>query len=368
MMNWIWAGLIALSLLFAVGRDIADLSRDTYRNGDAVPLSLSVAEDQAPDAGAWTGTVTFDPAAYAEHFGVAENELPDLEEAFEVTLIRADNAGGEGETENAEEGDEGNQDNQEAAKIEVRFAEGAALPEPLLTAATFRDEDGVLVGAIAATNVNPGATIDTTLAVAPVRFVNTNQLTGAGFDAAEVAAKLALGFIGTLALWMGLMKIAEEAGLVDKLVRLIRPALGLLFPEIPKDHPALGMIALNLSANVLGLGNAATPAGIKAMEELQKLNPTPDTATNSMCMFLAINTAGVQLLPPAGLVAVMGLATGQLWIPIIIVTGISMIIAITAANVFQRMAVFKRSDPMRPGNPANATSTERTAEEEGAQS
>ncbi len=94
-----------------------------------------------------------------------------------------------------------------------------------------------------------------------------------------------------LALFLGLLKIAEDAGIVYALVKLVRPILRPLFPELPPDHPALGMIALNISANVFGLGNAATPFGIKAMEELQKLNPSKDTATNSMVMLLAINTA-----------------------------------------------------------------------------
>ena len=131
-----------------------------------------------------------------------------------------------------------------------------------------------------------------------------------------------------LALFLGLLKIAEDAGIVFALVKLVRPVLRPLFPDIPPDHPALGMIALNLTANVFGLGNAATPFGIKAMEELQKLNPSKDTATNSMVMLLAINTASVQLVPPVLLLALMGLQINKLIFPILIATGLGLIVAI----------------------------------------
>jgi spore maturation protein A len=185
----------------------------------------------------------------------------------------------------------------------------------------------------------------------PVRFRKLGDITQAAFDMADTAFELALGLTGVLCLWLGLVKIAEDAGLVFALVKVVRPLLGLIFPEIPKDHPALGMIALNLAANMLGLGNAATPMGLKAMEELQKLNETEDTATNSMCMFLAVNTASVQLVPPATLVAIMGVSTGKLWLPILIVTGLSLLIAITAAKALSLAPVFARSDPRKNPRP-----------------
>jgi spore maturation protein A len=122
-----------------------------------------------------------------------------------------------------------------------------------------------------------------------------------------------------------------------------------IFPEIPPDHPALGMIALNLTANVFGLGNAATPFGIKAMEELQTLNPKKDTATNSMVMLLAINTASVQVMPPVLLLALLGLQVNQLIFPIVITTGLSLVIGIVAARVYGRLPAVRASDPMAHG-------------------
>jgi spore maturation protein A len=117
------------------------------------------------------------------------------------------------------------------------------------------------------------------------------------FDGAAQGVTLAIGLVGVMALWLGLLKIAEKAGLVDKLARAVRPIFRPLFPGVPDGHPAISAMLLNIAANMLGLGNAATPFGIKAMEELEKLNPTPGTATNAQVLFLAINTASLQLVP-----------------------------------------------------------------------
>src|SRR5207237_1155884 len=117
------------------------------------------------------------------------------------------------------------------------------------------------------------------------------------FKGAADAVTLAIGLIGVMALWLGLLKIAEKAGLVEKLARAARPIFRPLFPDVPEGHPAISAMLLNIAANILGLGNAATPFGIKAMEELEKLNPTPGTATNAQVLFLAINTAALQLVP-----------------------------------------------------------------------
>jgi spore maturation protein A len=150
-----------------------------------------------------------------------------------------------------------------------------------------------------------------------------------------------------LSLFLGLLKIAEHAGIVYALVKLVRPVLRPLFPDIPPDHPALGLIALNLCANVFGLGNAATPFGIKAMESLQTLNTTEDTTTNPMVMLLAINTASVQLMPPVLLLALLGLQINKLIFPILISTVLSLIVAIVAAKLLGRLRVYRDTDPNR---------------------
>ncbi|ACL74553.1 nucleoside recognition domain-containing protein [Ruminiclostridium cellulolyticum] len=124
-----------------------------------------------------------------------------------------------------------------------------------------------------------------------------DAVTKAAMDSAQTAVNVCIGLLGVMCLWTGLMKIAEKSGLIRIIGRAVRPVLGFLFPEIPKDHPALGAIVMNLVANFLGLGNAATPLGLKAMKELQSINRDKRTATNAMCMFLVLNTAAIQLVP-----------------------------------------------------------------------
>ena len=124
-----------------------------------------------------------------------------------------------------------------------------------------------------------------------------NQVTGAAFSSAESAVTIALGLIGIMTLWLGILKVAEEAGMIRLLARLIRPLSRRLFPQVPPDHPAMGAMLLNISANWLGLGNAATPLGIKAMEHLQELNDDKERATDAMILFLALNTASITLVP-----------------------------------------------------------------------
>lgn len=116
-------------------------------------------------------------------------------------------------------------------------------------------------------------------------------------DSAKLGFELAIGLTGIMALWMGIMSIATESGLVSKLGNLLRPVLKRLFPDIPQDHPAMGAMVMNIAANMLGIANAATPFGLQAMKELQSLNKHVTIATNSMCTFLAINTSSVQLIP-----------------------------------------------------------------------
>lgn len=127
---------------------------------------------------------------------------------------------------------------------------------------------------------------------------NIEAVTAAALNGAQTAVDFALGLIAIMAFWLGVMKVAEAAGLVRLLARLVKPLTTFLFPGVPRDHPAMGAIIMNLSANVLGLGNAATPMGLIAMKELQKLNKaTPNTASEAMCTFLALNTSCITIIP-----------------------------------------------------------------------
>ena len=170
---------------------------------------------------------------------------------------------------------------------------------------------------------------------------NIDAVTQAAIDMAKTAVEIAIGLIGIMALWLGTMKIAEESGLIRIIARAIRPITIRLFPDVPEDHPAIGSIILNMAANLLGLGNAATPLGLKAMEELQDLNPEKDTATNAMCTFLAINTSSIQLILPATVVALMGAAANQIFITTILATGLSTIAAIIAVRFLEKLKRFE---------------------------
>ncbi|RTE10502.1 nucleoside recognition domain-containing protein [Paenibacillus whitsoniae] len=126
---------------------------------------------------------------------------------------------------------------------------------------------------------------------------DVEAVTQAAFDGAKSGVTVCFGLISVLVFWMGMMRIAEDAGILSKMARLLQPVVRFLFPSVPKNHPAIGYIMSNMSANILGLGNAATPMGIKAMQELQKLNPDKDTASTAMCTLLALNTSSITLIP-----------------------------------------------------------------------
>ncbi len=327
MLNYIWSALVILSLVFALVADVGDLRRDTFRNGQPVPVTLVFAGGYDPGSRALAVTVRTDSAALSAHYGQPLGLAAD----YDGSLLQP------GDTR------------------ELRFGKDATLPEPLATIRSMTSErDNDLRGAVRFTAHQGDSVAAGEVTFARVRFVKLVAITRAGIDMAKTAVTLALGLIGVIALWLGMLRIADKAGIINGIVRLAQPVLRPLFPEIPRDHPALGLIVLNMSANVLGLGNAATPMGIKAMEELQKLNPVKDTATNSMVMLLALNTASVQLVPPVLLVAIMGLQVNQLYFAILICTACSVITAIVMAKLLGRLKGYRATDPMRQ---AGATPT-----------
>jgi spore maturation protein SpmA len=190
-----------------------------------------------------------------------------------------------------------------------------------------------------------------------------DHVTKASFEAAGTAVKLAIGLVGAMALWLGLMKVVEKAGLLLVIARRLKPLMTRLFPEVPGEHPAMSAMIMNMAANIMGLGNAATPFGIKAMEELNKLNPNKGTATNAMCLFLAINTSSVTLLP-MGVIAVRAgagaLDPAGILLPSIFATTCSTLVAIMAAKGMARRAGRKTvpADDSRISTEETPTETE----------
>lgn len=165
------------------------------------------------------------------------------------------------------------------------------------------------------------------------------------FSSARNAFEISLGLTGVLSLWLGIMKIGERGGVVNALARWLSPVFTRLFPGIPKGHPAVGNIFMNIAANMLGLDNAATPLGLKAMKELQSLNPQKDTATNPMIMFLVLNTSGLTIIPVSILVYRAQLGAAQptdVFVPILIATFCSTLAGIVVTSVYQRINLFNR--------------------------
>jgi len=177
-----------------------------------------------------------------------------------------------------------------------------------------------------------------------------DAVTRAAVDNAAVAVEIALGLIGIMALWLGIMKIAEKGGVIQILSRAIKPVARFLFPTIPSDHPAIGAMLMNIIANWLGLGNAATPLGLKAMEELQKLNKSSDTATNDMATFLALNTATICLIPMTVIAVRAQLGSRnpfEIISTTILASTCATLAGITAVKLLQRLPAIKKSDPNR---------------------
>ncbi len=166
------------------------------------------------------------------------------------------------------------------------------------------------------------------------------------FTQAKVAFEISLGLTGVLSLWLGIMKIGEKGGLVSALARWLSPVLCKIFPDIPKGHPAMGTMFMNFSANLIGLDNAATPMGLKAMQELQELNPHKDTASNPMIMFLVLNTSGLTLIPVSVLLyrSEMGAANPtDVFIPILLATTVSTLVGLVVTSIYQRINLFNRT-------------------------
>ena len=321
MLNYIWAGLIIASLLFALTTDVQELAQDRFRNEAPLPVTVAFADGYTPDARRQSVRIRLDATEYRQFYDVSAT--PDS--AYAGTLVQTRDG------------------------RQLQFDADASLPEPLATIRSFLSSDdeseplrGTLTGIEAARGA---ARFEAGVQFEPVRFRKLNDIASAAINFAETAASLALSLIGTLGLMLGLVKIGEEAGLIHALTSVVQPILSPLFPNVPDDHPALANITLNMLANVFGLGNAATPLGIKAMEDLQELNPKKDTATNGMVMLLAMNTSSVQLVPPALLVAIMGLQINQLFFSITLATLFSTIAGILGALGLSKLNRYRASDP-----------------------
>ena len=325
MLNYIWAGLIIFSLIFALATDIQELYENRFRNEVPLPVEIDFPEGYDADARRIPIRVSIDSTTFAQFYDTQAQ----LDSAYTGTLVQSEDG------------------------MQVQFGEGVTLPEPLGIIQTFsQDEEGdplrsKAIGGNFQFTSPDSTTAEAGLTFNAVQFRKLKDIAQGALDFAETAANLAISLIGVLALFLGLLQIGDAAGLIHALSGAVQPILRPIFPDVPRDHPAMAMISLNLLANVFGLGNAATPLGIKAMEELNELNPSEETATDSMVMLLAVNTSSVQLVPPVLLVAIMGLQINQLVFSITLATLCSTIAGITAAKLLSKLRRFRKTSPVR---------------------
>jgi len=319
LLNYIWLSLIVLGIASALYIDLSDISSNKYHNNEPVTLILEFPSPVLKDTNAvHEGVAIIGAKDYNSVYGDS------LKKDFSVPVILTANE----------------KDKKSSIILKINDSTPALWKE---MAKASGNEDELLADINFIHTDNPYK-LKASIIVAPVSFIMMKNVTNEAIGKAGVAVKIALGLIGIMALWLGVMKVAEDAGLIAKLSNMIKPITKKLFPEIPSDHPAIGAMLMNISANMLGLGNAATPFGLKAMDELDKLNPEKGTATNAMVTFLAINTAGLTLIPVTA-IAVRA-AQGSADPAIIIGTSIfgascATVTGIVAAKLFEKFPITK---------------------------
>ena len=313
MLNYVWLGLLLLGIGTALITDISNQSTDKYRNNEPLraELILNRGMDSASSA-SYNAKILVDKSTFNVFYSGKTDSSVLLPAS--VTLNPQKHSGSLVLT-----------IDKSSPEIWQEMAGASGNKNELTGAFTYKAEEN--------------NTLNIRVILESISFLKLKDITNAALDYAATAVNIAIGLIGIMALWLGVMKVAEEAGLISLIARWLRPVMKRLFPDVPGDHPAMGSMIMNISANMLGLGNAATPFGLKAMEELDKLNPDKGTATNSMVTFLAINTAGLTLIP-ATAIAVRA-AAGSSDPAIIIGTSIfgavcATTAGITAAKVLQQ--------------------------------
>jgi len=320
MLNYVWISLVVIGILVAAGNDITDEFTNPYRNGIPLEGIIQIDGTPAPGMKSIEGELRIPAGAFTAFYGLAEGQ-----EVRQSVRIVPRNDG----------------------SSVITIPVGETTPGFWRGMANYGANKDRLMGTVRVMSISESrATV--TFVLDPVRFVKLRAVTQGAFDAAAGAVAIAFGLIGIMALWLGVMKVAEESGAVRIVTRLLTPLTRRLFPEVPPDHPAVGAMIMNVSANMLGLSNAATPFGLKAMEELNKLNPKIGTATNAMCTFLTINTAGLVIIP-ATAIAVRA-AAGSVNPGIIIGTSIfgaacATVAGLIAVKLLQRLPRFRKDDP-----------------------
>ena len=276
MLNYIWIILLFLGIGAALSTDIINKTENKYRNND--PITIVIQSDSAfhkYQDKQTSARIIVTKNNYTKFY--SENINQDLNFPCTVTYNNKNN------------------------DYAVHFIIDKNYPSKWKDIASASGDKNDISGSIIVNRILSDSSAEASMVLEEISFLKMKEITNAALEYSGIAVNIAIGLIGVMALWLGIMKIAESAGLINLIASWMKPFTKRLFPDIPPDHPAMGAMIMNMSANMLGLGNAATPFGLKAMEELDSINPNKGTATNSMVTFLAINTAGMTLIPASAI-------------------------------------------------------------------
>lgn len=272
MLNYVWLALIILGIGAAISTDLVEQSNNKYQNNTPIPALVRFSQPFSKDS---SKSYDVKLVVKAPVFGRYYNETlqKDVVQPAKLTYDK----------------------NKKTTALFMKVGENTPKIWKQMAKVSGKEDD--LGGSVLISNINADSTANASIIFEEITFAKMKDVTSSALDYAGRAVNIALELIGIMALWLGIMKIADEAGLIKIIAKALKPVTKFLFPDVPSDHPAMGSMIMNISANMLGLSNAATPFGLKAMEELDKLNPEKGTATNAMCTFLAINTAGLTFIP-----------------------------------------------------------------------
>lgn len=315
MLNYVWISLLLIGIFTAVGRDINDEVRNTYRNGVVLSASFSPQKTGTSLNPSYDGIVSIPAASFSQFYNTEQSA--DVRQSATLTTLASG-----------------------SRKLEIPINDATpSFWKEMAKAAGGKEK---LEATVQSYNAAAGTM---TFTLERVSYVKIKAVTKAALDFADTAVTISLGLIGVMALWLGIMKVGEAAGLLEALTRLMTPVTRRLFPDVPPNHPAVGAMIMNIAANMFGLNNAATPMGLKAMEELNKLNPKAGTATNAMCTFLVVNTAGLTLIPATAIAIRAGLGSadpGMIIGTSIFGAGCATVSGLIAAKVLQRLPRYKK--------------------------
>jgi spore maturation protein SpmA len=281
MLNYIWLTLLGLGILTALTLDINSSLTDKYKNNKPMQVTIDWQKGQYPvhaETKMYVSSQTFSSFYNLNLTLTPASSQPNIIEQ-KISLVY----------------------NEKNKYYSVYFLIDESAPAIWKEIAKSDGKDNDISGKLWIGKSINEKSREAYIVFEPVTLMKMKGITNAVIEYAAKAVTIAIGLIGIMALWLGMMKIADQAGLITIIAKSVKPVTRFLFPDVPHDHPAIGSMIMNMSANFLGLGNAATPFGLKAMEELDSLNPEKGTATNAMCTFLAINTAGLTLIPASAI-------------------------------------------------------------------